>query len=209
MRHGIVYALSLPIVAASAEQTVYPSAVGWVNVKTDYHAAGDGTTDDTEAIRRVLSTYPRQYHTKNVIFFPDGVYLVSDTLKFLDGYWDAGTTLQGQSRDGTIIRLADNAPGYGNASSPKPVIHTRAGNQSFAQYIRDLTIHTGSGPGRYSATARIKDLEKVVNGYTVGGIGDMWWWTDAWSRVGGDAWDMNDAAELYPFSVRVKVTFHQ
>ncbi len=126
------------------QQNNYPadSRIGWVNVKS-YGAKGDGVTDDTKAIQKAITTYPYQYQTVINVYFPDGIYIVSDTLKYLNGYWDFGVTLQGQSTNGTIIRLKDNAPGYNDPSNPKPVIYTRAGNQSFKQYIFNMTINTG------------------------------------------------------------------
>lgn len=131
----------------SGQQTNYPSRVGWVNVKS-YGATGDGVTDDTKAVQKAIRTYPQQYLTRIVVFFPDGIYLVSDTLKYLNGYYDCGVTLQGQSVEGTVIRLADNAPGYNDPANPKPLIYTRSGNQSFNQYIFNMTINTGeNNPG--------------------------------------------------------------
>jgi hypothetical protein len=68
-----------------------------VNVKASpFHAAGDGVTDDTEAIRQALRSVER---TGGVVFFPDGEYLLSNAL-FVHG---SNTRLEGQSRDGTRL----------------------------------------------------------------------------------------------------------
>lgn len=130
------------------EQTMYPDSIGWINVKVRYGAKGDGVTDDTEALRRAVGELNHQYLDRVSLYLPDGVYLVTDTLAYAQGYWDCCVSIQGQSRANTIIRLKDKAPGYGDSTLPKPVLYTRSGNQSFHQNIRDITIDVGEGnPG--------------------------------------------------------------
>jgi hypothetical protein len=68
-----------------------------VDVKAaPFHAAGDGVTDDTQAIRQALRAVERG---GGVVYFPDGQYLVSDVL-FVHG---SGTVLRGASRDRTRL----------------------------------------------------------------------------------------------------------
>jgi len=147
----IVIALLAIVMFAKAlsaqEQNVYPEGIGWVNIKERYGAKGDGVTDDTEAIRAALQNRNEPYLDRVSLYFPDGVYLVSDTLKYADGYYDCCVSIQGQSRSGTIIKLKDSCEGYGIGTS-RPVLFTRAGNQSFHQNIRNITIDVGAGnPG--------------------------------------------------------------
>lgn len=55
-----------------------------INVK-DYGATGDGTTDDTTAILAAIAdlrVFPRAASDVSLLYFPDGEYLVSDTLLF-------------------------------------------------------------------------------------------------------------------------------
>ncbi|MDX2189451.1 MAG: BACON domain-containing carbohydrate-binding protein, partial [Bacteroidota bacterium] len=160
----------------SAQQTQYPKRIGWLNMK-DYGAIGNGVFDNTNIIRQAISNYPYQYQTKIVLYFPDGVYLVSDSIKYLDGYWDYGVTLQGQSTDNTIIRLKNNANGFNNPAKPKPLFYTRSGNQSFNQYIFSMTINTGNGNSGAVAldyitsnNGTIKDV-KIISGDNTGYCG--------------------------------------
>lgn len=61
---------------------VYPSNSGLYNVKK-YGAKGDGSTDDTAAIRAAMADAFRDKRnggTNATVYFPSGVYLVTDTL---------------------------------------------------------------------------------------------------------------------------------
>jgi len=54
--------------------------------------------------------------------------------------------LQGQSRDGAVIRLKDKAPGFGDPRKPKAMVWTgRKPAQRFRNGIRNLTFDTGKG----------------------------------------------------------------
>lgn len=63
---------------------------GTLNVK-QFGAKGDGTTDDTEAIQKaidLLRTLPRsESKDYSNLYFPDGEYIVSDTLSIETGRW--------------------------------------------------------------------------------------------------------------------------
>lgn len=120
------------------------------SVKT-YGAVGDGQTDDTAAIQAALSdgrSNPTGDYNglPKALYFPPGVYLVSNTLT-----WNGCcVTLQGDGTSASVIRLAPGAPGYGSAATPKSVVMTAATNtnQSFHQNIWDLGITVGKGnPG--------------------------------------------------------------
>ncbi len=110
------------------------------NIKA-FGAIGDGVTDDTQAIQRALEDGNR------FIYLPKGTYLVCDTLKI------AQTRKRyfflGESRDGAIVKLKDNCPGFGNSKNPKPVISTEGpAGQAFQNSIFDLTVDIGQGnPG--------------------------------------------------------------
>ena len=135
------------------------------SVKT-YGAVGDGVTDDTAAIQSALSdgrsnATEDYYGLPKALYFPPGTYLVHNTLQ-----WNGCcVTLQGSGSSSSIIRLAPDSSGFNNTASPKPVILTPQGNESFRQSVWDIGLTIGSGnPG---ATA----LSYVSN--NVGSIHDV------------------------------------
>ncbi len=127
-----------------------------------YNAAGDGVTDDTDEI---LNAIKANIGHDKIIYFPNGTYLVSNTLEWRDASekFRAYLSFQGQSRANTIIKLKDNAAGYTDPSTPKSVIFTASeddgaplvydrskgeGLQGFRNFILNLTVDTGRGnPG--------------------------------------------------------------
>ena len=73
----------------------------------DFGAVGDGVTDDTEAINRALyQLYCREVNPqiRRSLFFPAGVYLISDTIN-IPPY----ATLYGEGPDNSIITLNNNS----------------------------------------------------------------------------------------------------
>jgi hypothetical protein len=139
----LVIACSLLFFRVSAQEIIFPPDSGIINVKQQpYNAKGDGTSDDTTAIQAALNEGMKR--NQNTVYLPNGTYLVSDTLSF-----DQFLRLQGQSRSRTIVKLQQNASGYGAANQPKPVLRSLYNNnESIANYISDLTIDTNAGnPG--------------------------------------------------------------
>jgi hypothetical protein len=140
--------------AAQAQAVALPADA--IPSVAEYGALGDGITDDTAAIQRALDDERRDgggnpihgdyYGRPKALYFPPGTYLVRNTLDWVG----CCVTLQGAGIGQTIIRLADNAPGFADPTNPKAVIITprEEGNKSFRQNIRDLTINTGNNnPG--------------------------------------------------------------
>jgi len=128
-----------------AEDIVFPADAGVVDVtKAPYNAKGDGVIGDTAAIQRALDDHPSQ---GAIIYLPNGVYLVSDTLRW--GGKDSQqkqTVLQGQSRGGTILKLRDNCAGFTNPRKPKALVYTgHAPAQRFGNEVHNLTVDTGTG----------------------------------------------------------------
>ena len=112
MRHRswvcVTFAFALAT-ASGAENLVFPPDAGVIDVtKPPYGAKGDGQTDDTQAIQQALNDHPNQ---GAIIYLPHGTYRIAATLKWphgsRGGMEEKNTILQGQSRDGTIIRLKD------------------------------------------------------------------------------------------------------
>lgn len=158
-RRVIATCISLMVIVSvapttyAASTTIYPYPAGlfYRNVKTDYGAVGDGIHDDTAAFQAAAassdSNYPEQesYTLPKVIYIPAGTYLVSDTIKWGSGYYDCCLSFRGADQATTVIKLVNGAVGFSDKINPKPVLATRTGNQSFRQYISDLTVNTGSG----------------------------------------------------------------
>ncbi len=133
------------------------------------HAAkGDGVADDTDAFRDAYDLLKREF-VKNgpwsradyYIYIPNGTYKVSDTLIYRgpsvgaapkwDGKFDVNhLRFVGESRARTVIRLADNAPGYQDAQKPKILMafqhpDTVFNNVPGGNWLRNLTLDTGRG----------------------------------------------------------------
>lgn len=135
--------------AINQSKKQFPDDIGWINIKEDYGAKGDGKTDDTQAILQALENNKSADYTRPmVIYFPKGTYLVSDTLQFQEVGKKCCVVFQGQGQAHTVIKLQDQSPEFSNPEKPKAVIRTRSGNIAFRNYIRDLTLDTGIGnPG--------------------------------------------------------------
>lgn len=81
---------------------------GFCSVK-DYGAAGDGVTDDTEAIRAAVDALPAQ---GGDIFFPDGIYIITDTITVKKH----GVTFRGVTSASTYADQSAMQPGVRGTS---------------------------------------------------------------------------------------------
>ena len=115
---------------------------------------------DTE----IVAMYPEELDMLPVIYFPNGVYLVSDTLSYTHQHFgnmrysrvvggfelNRCLRIMGQNRDKTIIRLKDNCKGfeYGNMRPVISFIRGETSNIAMSNYIENITVDVGSGnPG--------------------------------------------------------------
>lgn len=136
---------------ARAEEVFFPPDAGVVDVtKAPYFAKGDGRTDDTEAIQQALLDHP---NGNRIVYLPNGTYRVAATLRWpnhpnLEAQWRS-TILQGQSRDGVVVRLMDYAPGFNNSGRGRPILWTgEKGHVRARNAVRNLTVDSGVGnPG--------------------------------------------------------------
>src|SRR6201987_4655682 len=83
----------------------------WVNIRS-LGARGDGTADDTDALKKAIA----EHHT---IYFPSGQYRVTDTITL-----KPDTVLIGLQPSVTRIILADGTPAFQGVASPKPLLET-------------------------------------------------------------------------------------
>jgi hypothetical protein len=168
-----------------------PAGSGVANVK-DYGAKGDGVTDDTAAIVRAISENidKKRYRANPFIYFPNGTYLVSDKLegrimaegrdegKVWSAGWRAMLILIGETREGAVIRLKDQAPGYGDPAKPKWLIATGSedddrnnqrgrGNRAFRHYILNLTVDVGDANPGAVAIDFIANNRGAIEGVTL------------------------------------------
>ena len=102
--------------------------------------------------------FPAELNPARILYFPNGTYRVSDTightLDNLRNTWgnelNRQIVIQGQSEKGTIIRLADESPGF-EAGTGKPVLSFIRGdlsNVAMMNVLQNITINTGRGnPG--------------------------------------------------------------
>jgi hypothetical protein len=158
----------LGVVSVGQTPGVFPPAANLVDItKSPYNAIPNDGIDDTAKIQQaIVDLAGRQYGFKT-IFFPNGVYDVNNTLIWDNESYHRGKYLmmRGQSKDGVVIKLNDNCPGFGDRVNPKPVIDTfTTGNESYGKYICDLTVNVGSGnPGAIGIEYLANNLGSIRN----------------------------------------------
>ena len=129
----------------------FPSKAMVIDVtKAPYLADNTGVNDASNAIQHAIDTVQsltNSHFVMMVVYLPNGVYKVTKTLRYKRPPYTQGPHLQGQSRSGTIIRLADSTFWRGNEAMP--VISTGDGvAQCFNRGLRYLTVNTGrKNPG--------------------------------------------------------------
>jgi len=94
----------------------------WTNIRA-LGARGDGATDDTEAIRKAISTH-------QAIYFPSGQYRVTDTIVLRPD-----TVLIGLHPSVTRIFLQDGTPAFQGVGSPKPLLEAPQGGTNIVAGI--------------------------------------------------------------------------
>lgn len=134
-------------IAPAVAAALFPADDGVVDVtRAPYAARPDGVTDCTEPLQRALAE-----NIGRIIYLPPGTYVIRDTLRWPKSERD--TTLWGESRDRSIIRLADATPGFERADAAKAMLWTgQKPAQRFKNYVRNLTLHVGErNPGATGA----------------------------------------------------------
>lgn len=153
-----------------AEDIRFPADAGVIDVtKAPYFAKGDGRTDDTAALQQALLEHPNQ---NRIIYLPNGTYLVSAPLRWPEGTnaetSQRATILQGQSRAGVVIRLADYSPGYA-ISSRDAMVLWMGDSPSWRDRnaVRNLTIHTGEGNTLATGIAFMANRQGCIRDVTI------------------------------------------
>ncbi len=166
----LLCALSVSAGVVRAES--FPQDAGILDVRA-FGARGNGQDDDTAAFLRAISASGEDTGTTfwqdRIVYVPDGVYRISAPLvkRYQTGKFGSGLILLGESRERTILRLLDQAPGYGDPEHPKAVVFTTSklhdgtatsggkdydglgeGNDAYMNFIENMTIDVGEGnPG--------------------------------------------------------------
>jgi Pectate lyase superfamily protein len=117
-----------------------PPDGGVLDVKT-FGAKGDGARDDSAAIQAAIDAGRKN---GRVVFFPDGTYLISESLRAATPGGEFAVVLEGESRKKTVIRLRDAAAGFTEPLQPRAVIEiSQTAPFGYGHMIRDLTIDVG------------------------------------------------------------------
>jgi hypothetical protein len=141
---SVLAAAPAPAPTAAPERIVFPSDPSVLDARRDLGAKGDGVADDTEALQKGLdASCGLDAKVTKVLFLPSGTYKVAATLvaKSALGPW-----LYGESRDETIIRLADGAAGCNSVLRTHPRESGKTSADWFMRNVRNLTIDAGNNP---------------------------------------------------------------
>lgn len=135
----------------------YPAGTVIDVTAAPYFADPTGVADNRAILQQVLDDHPGSMLERPIIYFPDGLYrlsggLVVDTHNQANGGSGRGVVFQGQSRDGTVLRLDDGAAGFGDPAQPLVFIDFNQANDifgawqyvAFQTHVKDLTIAVGA-----------------------------------------------------------------
>jgi hypothetical protein len=148
-----------PAVAAESPAIRFPDDPRAVlDVRRDHGAKGDGVADDTDAIQAAIEAVRGAEHGR-ILYFPAGTYRITRPLIFKppgDGPVGSmvGPWIYGEHRDRTILRLADDAEGFGDPENPLEMIRAvprpdgaKMNADFFNRTLVNFTIDTGNHPG--------------------------------------------------------------
>ncbi|MFA6174490.1 MAG: glycosyl hydrolase family 28-related protein [Kiritimatiellales bacterium] len=172
---------ALPIVRGEKKQSVYHDE------KRGVYTATELSFDERQRImkanplaligfERCHGVFPAHQAPAKILYFPNGTYLVSDTLvySFTDmkiKFTDINRCMHflGESRQGTVIRLKDHAPGFG-AETNKAVVsftHGNSSNVAMQNSFQNFTIEIGAGNPGASGLEFFANNSGVVRNVTV------------------------------------------
>ena len=119
----------------------------WVNVRS-IGLTGDGTTDDTAALKKAIAEY-------KTIYFPSGKYRVTDTIVL-----QPDTILIGLHPSTTRIFLADETPAFQGVGAPKPLLEAPKGGSNI---VTGIGLYTNGINPRATALKWMAGADSMVN----------------------------------------------
>jgi hypothetical protein len=136
---------AIPFCPIFAENIVFPPNCGVVDItKPPYNADNTGKTDVSAILTQAL-TDERALTSwiSKIVYLPNGTYLVRSTIRQKEPPFTVGPHLQGQSKAGTVIRLADSTWPV-SSGTLQFVLSTGNGvAQCFNRGVRNLTVSIG------------------------------------------------------------------
>ncbi len=140
--------------ASALGRIVFPKDPSVLDAKRDYGAKGDGKTDDTDALQKALDeSSGMNGKPTRILYLSNGVYKVTKSLIVNNAL---GPWLYGETRDGVIIRLADDSTGVTAVLRTHPKEKGPTSADWFMRNLRNFTVDVGNNPEtdgiRYYAT---------------------------------------------------------
>jgi hypothetical protein len=132
---------------AKSDILALPPIDTWVNVRS-LGAKGDGTTDDTDALRNAIAHH-------RTIYLPSGQYRVTDTITLRPD-----TVLIGLHPSVTRILLADSTPGFEGVGGPKPLLETPKGGTNI---VTGIGLYTNGINPRAVAAKWMSGTDSMMN----------------------------------------------
>lgn len=177
-RMVVCFGVMVGVVGLRGVEYEYGVEVGVIDVTAaPWELDNSGEEDVTATLQALVDeTIPRKtwlspdVYWPKILYFPDGVYRLTDSIvgAILDsGAALGGFVIQGQSRDGVIFKLDDNAEGFGDVENRKYVLDYFAGsgtNNAFVNHLENVTIDIGAGnPGAVGVRFHANNTGAVRN----------------------------------------------
>lgn len=144
-----------------AEDIRYPADAVVDLSAAPYHLDPTGVADCRAGLQQALNDYSGNITSRHILYLPNGTYRLTggvvldthdDSVSGWNGGSGRGVVLQGQSRDGVVLQLDNNASGFGDVNAAVPVLDFNesqavAGGQfvAFNTNIFNLTVDVGRG----------------------------------------------------------------
>jgi len=124
-----------------------PPVETWVSARS-LGARGDGTTDDTEALRKAIAAH-------RAVFLPTGRYVVTDTLALRPD-----SVLVGLHPDATQLVVPDRTPAFQGVGAPKPLVEAPKGGETI---VIGVGLYTNGANPRAVAAKWMAGARSMMN----------------------------------------------